>query len=168
MAEPTRPIIGVTELRQVCIVVHDLQKSMEHYQNILGIGPWEVFEINESITSNTTYHGQVVQHSFSVALATVGSIQLELIQPLKGDNIYSDFLKEHGEGSHHLGHVVVNNIDEAIQTYACEGFPCLQSGHIVNGKYAGRSYAYVDTVKALGTIIELVKRPQGMLISGSR
>jgi len=29
---------------------------------------------------------------------------------------------------HHLGHVRVNNLGEAIQALDKEGFPCLQSG----------------------------------------
>ncbi len=34
--------IEVQELRQVCIAVHDVAKSIERYMNILGIGQWSI------------------------------------------------------------------------------------------------------------------------------
>jgi len=140
----------------VGIVVHDLDKSMENYQNAFGIGPWGIMNIDPSIFSDMTYHGRPVQHRFRAAFAMVGPLQLELIQPVEGDNIFSDFLKEHGEGLHHLGHFRVGNLDAAIETFEKAGFPCLQSG-----RYPGGGYAFMDTVKALGVIIELLEVPEG-------
>ena len=157
MTEPSRAKVKVSELYQVGIVVHDLEKSMEHYQSTFGIGPWQIMNIDPSIFSEMTYHGRPVQHKFRAALAMVGPMQLELIQPLEGENIFSDFLKERGEGVHHLGHVRVANLDEAIQALEKAGFPCLQSGRLTGG-----GYAYIDTVKALGTIIELLEIPEGV------
>ena len=80
---------------------------------------------------------------------------MELLQPVEGDNIYSDFLKEHGEGMHHLGHVTVENLDEAVQILEKHGFPCVQSG-----RFGGGGYAYIDMTMTLGTIIEFVQ-PSG-------
>ena len=157
MTESSRVRIKVSELYQVGIVVRDLEKSMEHYQNILGIGPWDTVNIDPSTLSDMTYHGRKVQHKFRAALTMVGPMQLELIEPLEGDNIYSDFLKEHGEGLHHLGHVRVDNLEEAIQRLEKEGFPCLQSG-----RFPGGGFAYMDTVKTLGFLIELLELPEGV------
>ena len=137
------------------IVVHDLDKSIENYQNAFGIGPWGIMNIDSSIFSDMTYNGRPVQHRFRAAFAMVGPLQLELIQPVEGDNIFSDFLKEHGEGLHHLGHLRVSNLDEAIETFEKEDFPCLQSG-----RYPGGGYAFMDTVKTLGVIIELLEVPE--------
>jgi methylmalonyl-CoA/ethylmalonyl-CoA epimerase len=152
MAESTRPIVKVSGLHQVGIVVRDLEDSMKHYESIFGIGSWQVITVDPSILSDMTYHGRPVQYTFRVALATVGQIELELLQPVEGENIYSDFLKEHGEGLHHLGHVKVDNLDEAVQALEKDGFACLQSG-----RYPGGAYAYMDMVKPLGYIIELVQ-----------
>ena len=163
MAEPSRAKIKVSELYQVGLVVNDLEKGMEHYQDILGIGPWEVGEANPSTISDMTYHGRPVQHRFRGALTMAGPMQLELIQPLEGGNIFSDFLREHGEGVHHLGHVRVGNLGEAIQRLEKEGSPCLQSGRLPGG-----GYAYMDTVKALGVIIELLELPEGVPALGRR
>jgi len=155
MAETTRPTVKVSELHQVGIVVRDLENSMRHYESILGIGSWEVITVDSSIISDMTYHGRPVQYSFRVALTMVGPIQLELLQPVEGDNIYSDFLKEHGEGLHHLGHVRVDNLDEAVQALEKDGFPCIQGG-----RYPGGAYAYIDMVVPLGYFIELVQQSE--------
>ena len=120
---------------------------MENYQDTLGIGSWSLRTIDSSWMSDMTYRGRPVQHVFKVAHAKLGTMDLELIQPVEGDNIYSEFLEQSGEGLHHLGHVKVGNLDEAIQTLENAGFPCLQSG-----RFPGGGYAYMDTSKTLGTI----------------
>ena len=161
MTEPSRAKIRIQELYQVGIVVHDLEKSMEHYQTTFGIGPWEIMNIDPSTFSDMTYHGRPVEHRFRAAFAMVGSMQLELIEPIEGDTIYSDFLKAHGEGLHHLGHLRVSNLDEAIQAFEKEGFPCLQTARSPAG-----AIAYVDTAKSLGFIIELLEMPEGVPAPG--
>lgn len=160
MANPGGLPIEVRELRHVCIVVRDVEKSIERYTNILGIGQWSVLDFDDSVIGDMMYRGKSVRHRFRAALAMVGSMQLELIQPLEGDSTYSDFLKQHGEGLHHLGIVDVSDLDEAVQTFERESCPCLQSGRLVSGAYAGTRYAYLDMVNALGTIIEVVERPK--------
>lgn len=160
MANPGGLPIEVRELRHVCIVVHDVEKSIERYTNILGIGRWSVLDFDDSVIGDMTYRGKSVRHRFRAALTMVGSMQLELIQPLEGDSTYSDFLKQHGESLHHLGIVEVSDLDEAVQTFERESLPCLQSGRLVSGVYAGTRYAYLDMVNALGTIIEVVERPK--------
>ena len=158
MAESASPLLKVSELYQSCVVVRDLEKSMERYGNVLGIGTWEVVDVDPSVISDMMYHGKPVKRPFRfrVALGMVGPMQLELIQPIEGDLLYSDFLKQHGEGLHHLGHVRVPNLDEAVRTLEKAGFPCLQRGHITDG-----GFAYMDTVKALGFILELIELPEG-------
>lgn len=152
MTNDSNPLIDVSELYQAGIVVRDMDKTIARYQKVLGIGSWDFMEIDPSTVSDMTYHGGQVEHKFRAAFAMVGPIQLELIQPVEGDNIYSDFLEEHGEGLHHLGHVRVDNLQDAIEKFEKEGFPCLQSG-----RFAGGGYAYMDTRGLLGTLIELLE-----------
>ena len=163
MAKPRSPILNVSELYQACVVVRDLEKSMEHYQNTLGIGSWEILGGGSPATYDMIYHGRPAKARIKVALAMVGPMQLELIQPVQGDSIWSDFLEEHGEGIHHLGHVRVGNLDEAVQALEKAGFPCMQRGH-----FTGGGWAYMDTSKALGFILELLELPEGVPAPGRR
>ena len=145
-----QPKIKVSELYQVGIVVRDIEISMRDYESILGISTWQVFDADPSVVSDVIYHGRPVQHRFRVALAMVGTMQLELIQPVEGDSTFGDFLNAHGDGIHHLGHDRVDNLDEAVQTLEKDGFPCLQ-----RGSFPGIDYAYMDLTSHLGYIIEL-------------
>jgi len=161
MAEHGNPTIKVSELYQACVVVHDLEQSIKRYQSTLGIGPWQIIDIDSSDLEEVTYHGRPAHHKFRAALTMAGPLQLELIQPVEGESIFRDFLQEHGEGLHHLGHIRVDSLAESVRTLAEEGFPCLQSGYA-----AGGGYAYIDTVKALGVIVELLELPEGIPAPG--
>jgi methylmalonyl-CoA/ethylmalonyl-CoA epimerase len=143
--------IKVSELFQVGIVVRDLDESLKRYKTLLGIESWEMFEINSS-TYQFTYHGKPVEHSFRAAFTMLGHLMIELLEPLEGDGIYRDFLNEHGEGIHHLGHVRVDDLDKAVRELEEAGFPCIETG---GTRIDFHSWAYVDTTSALGYILEL-------------
>ena len=74
----------VSEISQVAIVVRDLQKTMEHYWNTLGIGPWQIYTVEPPFLHDTKYRGKPGQFKMKIALAMVGSLNVELIQPLEG------------------------------------------------------------------------------------
>lgn len=65
--EPIRyPVTGqespakakVSAINQVSLVVKDLQKSVEDYWNIFGIGPWEIYSWEPSLVYDYEYHGR--------------------------------------------------------------------------------------------------------------
>lgn len=143
--------IKVSELFQVGIVVHNLDESLKRYKEFLGIESWELVEVN-SDTHQFTYHGKPVEHSFKAAFTMLGHLMIELLEPLEGDGIYRDFLNEHGEGIHHLGHVRVDDLGKAVQELEDAGFPCIETGGDSTDYH---SWAYVDTTSALGYILEL-------------
>ena len=157
------PVIKVSELWQVCIVVHDVDKTMKSLWDTFGIGPWEVYirdpeskNINE-VTTHMTYYGKPARFGYVMA-RTYGTegIKLELIQPVEGDSIYADFLRDHGEGIQHLGWYVVDTLEAFLQTtrkLETGGFPCIMSG-----RHPGSAFAYFDTTKVLNTVLEVVWR----------
>jgi catechol 2,3-dioxygenase-like lactoylglutathione lyase family enzyme len=152
--QPSPARIKVSQLTQACIVVKDVQKTIESYWNIFGIGPWEVHEHGVPIIYKLTYRGKPGNFSHKVAFAMVGTGQLELIQPVSGGNIYSDFLAEHGEGLHHL-QFQVSNLDETTKLMSKEGFPVLMGGRVGEG-----AFAYYDTTEVLKCIWEVFQPPK--------
>ena len=146
-----KPPVKVSELFQVGIVVHDLEKSMKDYETLLGINSWTVVTIDNEFLK-FTYHGKPVEHSFKAAFTMLGSLMVELLQPIEGEGIYRDFLSEHGEGIHHLGHARVDDLDEAVQALEKAGFPCIETGGDTLGFH---SWAYVDTTSLIGYVLEL-------------
>jgi len=57
--------------------------------------------------------GQPADFVAHISLAYVGDLQLELIQPVRGESIYTEFLAEHGSGLHH-GCWEVDDLDAAL------------------------------------------------------
>jgi len=152
MAQESKPVIQVQELFQVGIVVRDVEKTAQLYQDLLGIGPWSIMDVGPYIDS-VTYKGKRVEKpSFLVGMAMAGNMQIELIQPINEDLPYTDFLKEHGEGLHHVGHIQVPDVDAAVRDLEAQGFPCVFAGDSPQTKFA-----YVDMSKSLGVIVELVQ-----------
>jgi 4-hydroxyphenylpyruvate dioxygenase-like putative hemolysin len=80
-----------------------------------------------------------------------------LIEAGDSDNLYADFVREHGYGIHHLA-VSVEDVPTAIAQAAGVGAKLLQEGS-GQGLDGSGHFAYVDTEQILGTIIELVHYP---------
>jgi hypothetical protein len=78
-------------------------------------------------------------------------MQIELIQPLSGENTATEFLRQQGQGVHHLG-IQVADFDRAKCDMAEQGFMLVESG------IAGQAtrFAIFDTRAAIGSYIELV------------
>ena len=94
--------LNVGEIAQVALVVHDLQQTMETYWKVLGIGPWSIYAYAPPTLRETMVRGKPVEYSMRLAIAQVGALQVELIQPLEGPSIYKEFLAERGAGLHHI------------------------------------------------------------------
>ena len=150
--------VKIKQLLQICVVVKDLQKSMEFYWTIFGIGPWHILTFQPPTMTNTKVRGKPVQYSMKLGLAQIGNIQWELIQPLTGESIYKEFLDKKGEGLHHIA-CDVGDYNKAVTALQKHGIGILMSGDL-----PGESYAYMDTEKYIGTIIEIYKKPAGFKI----
>ena len=83
-----------------------MQKSVEQYWNIFGIGPWQIHTFQPPDLFDTTLRGKPEPYTMKIAAARIGNIQWELIQPLSGRSSYQEFLDEKGEGLHHVAVVV--------------------------------------------------------------
>jgi len=140
-------------INQVAIVVDDLEQVAENYWTILGIGPWAIYEWEFPLVYNRRYHGETAWARERIALAQVGDVELELVQPVEGPSIYADWLDEHGEGLHHLN-FLVDDVDEAVQVLSEQGFESLQGGKFGPKEQRG-AYNYVD-IWPLRTIWEPV------------
>ena len=84
---------------------------------------------------------------------------MELIEPGEGESIWWDFLKEKGEGIHHLK-FEVDSINETMRFFLEQGIPCPQYGSAV-GVNLGKTWAYFDTVPQLGYVVEVLNRQVG-------
>ncbi|MDP6403428.1 MAG: VOC family protein [SAR202 cluster bacterium] len=149
------PTIQVQKTYQVCLVVKDIQKAMENFWDILGIGPWNVYTYEPPELTDTTLRGKPQDYSMKLALAFVGDVCWELVEPLEGPSIYKEFLEEKGEGLHHI-QFQVDDYDKAMAAFEKKGIDFL-----MGGTYKGGTYAYMDTEEPLKMIAEFATRRPG-------
>lgn len=142
------------EVLQVGLVVKDIDEAVRKYSEVCGIGPWEIHIMDNRNMRDTKLHGKKVEFSMKVALTKVGNMQLELIEPLNDENIYSEFLREHGEGLHHIA-CAVDDFDETTTVLKGRGVGVLQEGVTREGM----GFAYLDTQDAMSCITEIYKFP---------
>ncbi|HEB31856.1 MAG TPA: hypothetical protein ENI15_13440 [Spirochaetes bacterium] len=140
-------------INQIAIVVNDLEMVARNYWNILGIGPWEVYNWEEPLVYNRRYHGKPAWVREKIALAQVGGVQLELVQPVDGPSVYRDWLEEHGEGLHHMN-FFVDDWDGTVEHLTNWGFSSIQSG-LFGQRDLKNAYNYFD-IPPLRTIWEPV------------
>jgi len=140
--------IRIDAIQRIGIVVEDLEKTMQSYETIMGIGPWDVREMASPDIHDLTFRGQQSGASWKVATATAGSVNLKLVQPLSGPSIFTEFLQAHGEGIHHL-QFLVDDIDGTNRVMKAQGFPVLMEGESSEG-----GFAFYDTLNPLKIIWE--------------
>jgi len=152
--------VKVTQIQQVNIICKNLRITMEAYWNILGIGPWEIRDWGSHVLYDRTYYGKPAWARERIAHAYIGDLELELVQPVEGESVYSDWLVEHGEGIHHLK-FLCNNIDEVSETLVEQGFLSIQSGHFGDPKENAGGFNYID-IPPLHCIWEPVHKPKSL------
>lgn len=148
--------VDLPELSQVGLVVTDLEQSMEQYAQLLGVGPWSVFRFEPPELTDTTYQGEQTAQRWRLAIADTGTVDLELIEPLDGENSYTAHLDEHGPGLHHVACFAFDDPASVVAQFEASGVDVLQSG-----VYQGGGFWYLDTRDQLGTILEIVEPPEG-------
>jgi methylmalonyl-CoA/ethylmalonyl-CoA epimerase len=144
-----------TETIQIALVVRDLESAMRTYVHDYGIGPWEIYEVGPGTVTDMRENGEPVERAWRLAIAYVGQVQWELIEPLDDESVYARFLAEKGGGLHHVG-VASPDFDETLAGQAERG-----NGVLLGGEYKGIRFAYLDTVGDLGVITEVFSGAPG-------
>ncbi len=151
-------VLPVAQINQIALVVRDLDAAMRQYWELLRVGPWRVYTYGPPLVREMTYRGKAQEYRMRLALAQVGALVVELIQPLSDNNIYVEHLDRKGEGLHHVG-VFVPSLDRAVAEAQQRGFSVLQSGRGY-GRLGDGGFAYLDTEATLGVILELIEVPR--------
>jgi hypothetical protein len=154
-----RPVPVFTDTLQVGIVVRDLDEAMRVYYHEFGIGPWEVYEMNPSCVDDMTKDEKQEDYAMRVALAMVGKLQWELIEPVGENNIYAEFLAERGEGLHHLG-LATDDYHETMRILRAKG-----DKELAGGKFHGARFSYPATNRDLKFITEIFYFPEGFSLT---
>lgn len=137
---------------QVGIVVKDLDATIQQFKLLMGVEDFEVVDWPKpGIDPELTHHGKPANYKMRVAFTRLGNIQVELIEPGEGENIYGDFLESHGPGLHHI-RFSEKDFDRKFEQLQKAGIEMIASGR---GMRSGATWAVFDTTKQLGIFIEL-------------
>jgi catechol 2,3-dioxygenase-like lactoylglutathione lyase family enzyme len=143
---------ALKDVVHIGFIVHDVDKAIKELSNVLGIKPWNIWILRPPFLRDTTVHGKPVAHGFKAAIASLGNVSIELLAPLEGESVYVEYLKNRGEGFHHVAFAFPSEkkLDEAVKKLKDKGGIIVQSGRL--GDLA--LYYYVD-VKRIGLVLEL-------------
>ena len=146
------PTVELKRPVQIGVVVRDLEQATQLLTSLFGIGPFCFIEWPNRAGSKYFYRGREEHIKIRQAFAQVGSLELELIQPIEGErNAYREFLEEKGGGIHHLL-FEVDDMDEIIRSLSKDSIEVLQAG---TGIRPGTRWALLDTQKLIGFLLEL-------------
>jgi len=140
--------LGNLNVFQLGYVYKDIEKQAKIMESVFGVSK---FTMVGPLILRINYRGEKAKITVRAAFAQYSETQLELIQLIEGDSIYKEFLDQGREGLHHVLYRV-DDLKAVINKYKENGIEVIQSGRIMSS-----SYAYMDTEKKLGIIIELAK-----------
>jgi methylmalonyl-CoA/ethylmalonyl-CoA epimerase len=143
------PLAGGT-FTHIGIVVRDVTKAAQMFADVYGATPPPTARVYDNngrgipfppgIVGNTAASGKLMQFD-------VGTVRIELIEPVGGPTAWSEHLEKFGPGVHHLAFRVAD-VNEGVRALERRG------GRWVMGE-GGNSFAYVDMKEQLGFSLEL-------------
>ncbi len=101
-----------------------------------------------------TYRGGPADFTATIALSYLDDMQLELILPVSGTSIYSEFLERNPAGLHHVC-VEPPDLDAALDHAVARGMEVVQAG-VMPG---GMRFAYLSAPTAALPYMELAFVP---------
>ena len=145
-----KSVISLPAADQIGIVVKDVDATVDYYSSTFGWGPFHTLELH---LERCTYRGKTGDCRLKVALAQHGLFEIELIQVLEGESPHSQFLRETGEGIHHL-RSRVDDLDSALAKLSHAGIEPVFYHEISE---FGVSLAHIDSAQIGGVLFELME-----------
>lgn len=148
------------QIVQIGAVVRDLDKSIEILSEVFGIGPFSRIDDwppPERPDYALYYYGEPAEFTARMAFVDLGPVELELIQPLEGKSIWSDYLEKHGAGIHHI-RFNTSDHQAVIEYLAQHNIGVSQMG---SGLRPGTFWVNFDTAESVGFTIEIMKALPG-------
>ena len=113
------------------------------------------FEVRLFEAKTFTYRGWSDPMKMKVAFAHSGPIEIELIEVLEGETPWTEFLRERGEGVHHL-RFRLDHLDGILAELAESGIV-----PVFHQRGPERAMAYLNTDRIGGVVFELSETKKG-------
>lgn len=145
------------KLGHVGILVEDLETAVKTAWEEFHVGPWHLDTLADNIP--TWNRGKPVKSAQKIAFANVAGMEVELVQPLEGNETYMlEELKAHGTGMSHAGMVCdsLEQMEEIADWLRTHGYEEVHHAKEVGPAGDGGNYHF-DTRRTLGFYLELAE-----------
>ena len=142
---------------QIAWVTRDLDATERALTTLLGAKKWVRMPGVHFGPDTCTFRGRPADFVADISLSYAGDAQLELIAPVTGQNIYTEFLDRAGAGLHHVCMAApdAQAFDAAVRDAQQRGAPVVQQG-VMPG---GLRFAYVSAEQSGVPYIEIAHIP---------
>jgi hypothetical protein len=144
--------LDLPSVGQLGFIVHDIDDALPRFAACFAQPRWYRLTPSEA---TVRVRGEPSSLAIDIVIGFSGSLQIELIQmtqPVR--NMYSEHLRERGEGLQHLG-FFLRDFDGRLARARDAGIDVLQDGEFRYPRTRAR-YAYLDTRPLCGIVVELV------------
>jgi catechol 2,3-dioxygenase-like lactoylglutathione lyase family enzyme len=138
---------------QVAWVVRDLDAIESLLTDQFGVRSWVRMDGIHFGPDTCTYRGAPADFTADISLSYAGDLQLEIIRPVAGESIYTEFLESMGPGLHHVC-FETEDMDVAVANAETAGLEVVQRGSMAGGLM---EFAYVEAATAGAPYIELAR-----------
>lgn len=146
-------MIAEGPISQVAWVTDDIAASEVLLREQFGSGPWTRIPDVHFDAAHSRLRGEPHEFTAHVSLAYAGDLQLELIEPVSGESVHTEFLARCGPGLHHVC-FTVDDLTAACARAEAAGVPVLQTGSMMDGEI---EFAYLDGSSAGAPYVELAR-----------
>ncbi|HVJ95942.1 MAG TPA: VOC family protein [Acidimicrobiia bacterium] len=140
-------------LFQQAYVVDDIGAAQAAMQSTLGCSAFATLPATEL---DYEFRGGTISCAMELAFGRSGNVQIELLQPVRGEGLHVEFLATNGPGAHHLG-FLVDDLDAVVAETAYE--------RVMGAQFGSLSFCYLDTFADFGLYVELVHDPDAMMMA---
>jgi hypothetical protein len=138
---------------QIAWVTKNLDATEAALTTLLGAKKWIRVPDVHFGPDTCTYRGRPADFVAHISFSYAGDTQLELIAPVVGESVYTEFLDKAGPGLHHIC-VEVDDVERAVGA-ASDGAHIVQRG-VMPG---GMEFAYLAAEDAGVPYIEIAHIP---------
>jgi catechol 2,3-dioxygenase-like lactoylglutathione lyase family enzyme len=142
---------------QIAWVTRDLDATEKALTTLLGAKKWIRVPDVHFAPDTCSFRGQPADFTAHISFSYAGDTQLELIAPVSGESVYSEFLDSSGPGLHHVCIEAPDSaaFDTTLREAEGNGTPVVAQG-IMPG---GMRFAYLCAADAGVPYIEIAVIP---------
>jgi catechol 2,3-dioxygenase-like lactoylglutathione lyase family enzyme len=135
---------------QMGYVVRDVAAAEAWFQEILGVPAWTRME-SMTFGPDCSYRGRAADYAAHLSIGYLGDTQIELIEHIRGESPYTEFLESRGPGLHHLA-FDVPDFDATVGALGGSGLELIAAGSVG----PGNRFAYFDCESAQASVVEIL------------